>query len=141
VAISDMQRHGELEVRKEGQRIVAMRMVAKAGADPVKLKRADRGATREQIEASTYEPVQVEFGDPTSNPTPYVVTQRPTVTVPSTPGLDKYLQARRIKSLLTEDNPFITIEFREDPIAEEAIALKQALTSIAGGTITNGGAE
>jgi hypothetical protein len=127
VAISDMQRHGELEVRKEGHRIVAMRMIAKAGTDPVRLKRTDRGASPEQITASTYEevvpPPTASLGGSTTN--------GPAPEMPATPNLNQYMLARSVwKVAPVVDNPYIHVEFREDPIAEEAIMLKRRLEAV-----------
>lgn len=111
VAISDMQRNELLEVRKEGARIVAVRMTPKTAT----AARPTPGATPEAIRAAT----------PSVQP-------RPTVELPATPHLEKYIAARRTASLAPEDNPYIEVTFHRDPLAEEAALLRAALLNCMG---------
>ena len=106
VAISDMQRQGEVEVRKEGMRITAVRMLPKeAPAQPTR-----NGATPEEVAA-------------VASRTPAI---RP-YTMPATPELDKYLAAKRSFHLSPTDNPYITVDFTPSLLGEEALALKREL--------------
>lgn len=59
---------------------------------------------------------------------PPAVRHEPTqITLPSTPHLDQYLSARRIAALAPEENPYLTVTFTRDPVAEEAAMLRDHL--------------
>jgi hypothetical protein len=82
--------------------------VRKAGARIVAIRFASLGASGPQRPAE--EP---------STPVP--------TALPDTPLLRQYIQARRFANLAPTANPYISVDFKEDPMAEEAILLLKAL--------------
>lgn len=68
---------------------------------------------------------------PTATQVPPVRTASPAtpgVILPPTPHLDQYIAARRIATLAPSENPYLAITFERDPLAEEAILLRDRLT-------------
>lgn len=128
VAISDLQRGGEAEVRKEGMRIVAVRMLPK---DEAPARKAEQnGATPAQIAAVAPREMR-----------PAGLSMFAKIEVPPTPALEQYRVARRMASLAPKDNPYLSVEFSPIPLAEEGLLLLDRLQSLAGGSITEGGAD
>lgn len=135
VAISGLQQGGEAEVRKEGMRIVAVRMLPKqapaAPASPEPEAREDDG------------PTHVEMVDGEYTRVPGLAP----IEMPETPELDRYAVARRVYGLAPTDSPYLRVEFTANPVADEAVklrdALRTALERLQGGTITGtkGGAS
>lgn len=98
VAVSQLTHEGRIETRKVGKRIVSIRLAPRPIVKP-----------------------------PASAPTTAGAVPEVPREVPPTPNLNTYIAARRIAHLAPESNPYITVVFEENPIAEEAILLLKAL--------------
>lgn len=126
VAISDMQARGELEVRKEGARIVSMRLAPKEPAS-AKIR---TGATVEQIATaspSVSNSAVRATGAFTAAGGSWIKPD-----MPETPELEKYLAAKRVFMQAPIENKYLRIEFAENPIAEEALKLRKLLADLLG---------
>lgn len=119
VAISDMQKRGELEVRKEGARIVSMRLAPK---EPAQAK-IRTGAPVERIASASYSSNAVRAVVNVGADGPWL---------PETPELDKYLAAKQVFMKAPIENKYLRIEFDQNPIAEEALKLRDRLRDLLG---------
>ena len=108
VAISDLLRDHRIEARRNdgNRRITALR---------IPLRRAPLVVVDQQTGSTIVTSGNAQLIPP------------PPEAIPDTPNLDAYLSARRIARLAPAHNPYLTIEFTENPIAEEALVLRERL--------------
>lgn len=117
MAVSHLLKEGKLEAKREGSRIVALR---------VPLSRPEVVVIDEGTGSTTVIDSHSTNGASSELPAPTPI--RPTM--PPTPNLDAYFSARRIARLAPAHNPYLTVEFTENPIAEEALVLRESLARV-----------
>lgn len=115
-AVSAMLRDGTLTARRDGPRITGLRITVPERSQ------APQRAAQPAVEPPVVTATVVTAAAPGAS----------VVTVPICPELDKYVAARRMARLTPADNPYLTIQFTEVPIAEEAIRLRDALRACLG---------